>query len=246
MNKKKYLLCLLVLIFTLLTAVNGMAHSGRTDKNGGHWDRKKGTYHYHNGGSSGSSSSTKKKTSSSSSASSGSTTKKSSAPKPTGTRVSDVSIWAPYGALYLYVGETVQINLDVIPADATNKKVAWSSSKKSVAAVDAEGIVTGIGAGTATIKATAQDGSKKSASITIYVIDAVQDIEFPVTSDSPKTHVASLQTILIRLGELSGSADGAFGKKTKAALLSASMRVGMLAEDECSYELYQELLDEPA
>jgi hypothetical protein len=23
------------------------AHSGRTDKNGGHWDRKKGTYHFH-------------------------------------------------------------------------------------------------------------------------------------------------------------------------------------------------------
>jgi len=29
------------------------AHSGRTDSNGGHWDRSNGTYHYHSGGSSG-------------------------------------------------------------------------------------------------------------------------------------------------------------------------------------------------
>lgn len=28
------------------------AHSGRTDANGGHWNRKNGTYHFHNGGSS--------------------------------------------------------------------------------------------------------------------------------------------------------------------------------------------------
>ena len=25
------------------------AHSGRTDVNGGHWDRSTGTYHYHTG-----------------------------------------------------------------------------------------------------------------------------------------------------------------------------------------------------
>ncbi len=39
------LLCLLLLIPTLV-----YGHSGRTDANGGHWDRKYGTgYHYHHG-----------------------------------------------------------------------------------------------------------------------------------------------------------------------------------------------------
>lgn len=47
----------LVLVFVFAISSNALAHSGRTDKNGGHWDRKNGTYHYHNGGSSGSSSS---------------------------------------------------------------------------------------------------------------------------------------------------------------------------------------------
>jgi hypothetical protein len=31
----------------IITILNASAHSGRTDKNGGHWNRKKGTYHYH-------------------------------------------------------------------------------------------------------------------------------------------------------------------------------------------------------
>lgn len=45
----------LVLLATVV-AVQGevpvLAHSGRTDSRGGHWDRKRGTYHFHNGGAS--------------------------------------------------------------------------------------------------------------------------------------------------------------------------------------------------
>lgn len=44
-----------ILVFML--SITAFAHSGRTDANGGHYDRKTGTYHYHNGGSSSSSSS---------------------------------------------------------------------------------------------------------------------------------------------------------------------------------------------
>ena len=40
--------CVSVMLVFLLTGV--VAHSGRTDANGGHWNRKTGTYHYHNGG----------------------------------------------------------------------------------------------------------------------------------------------------------------------------------------------------
>ena len=38
-------------IFTLFTLVSllAFAHPGRTDANGGHYDRKNGTYHYHHG-----------------------------------------------------------------------------------------------------------------------------------------------------------------------------------------------------
>jgi magnesium-transporting ATPase (P-type) len=39
------ILSLLLLLFTVTVS----SHPGRTDSNGGHWDRKEGTYHYHSG-----------------------------------------------------------------------------------------------------------------------------------------------------------------------------------------------------
>ena len=39
---------IIVIMFIFsITTVDVLAHSGRTDSNGGHWNRKKGTYHYH-------------------------------------------------------------------------------------------------------------------------------------------------------------------------------------------------------
>ncbi|MCD1653106.1 YHYH domain-containing protein [Treponema zuelzerae] len=41
---------LMVLLFLSVCATLTFGHSGRTDANGGHYNRKTGTYHYHNGG----------------------------------------------------------------------------------------------------------------------------------------------------------------------------------------------------
>ena len=57
----------------------------------------------------------------------------------------------------------------VEPANATNKNVTWESSDTSIAKVDANGIVTAISAGSATITATAADGSGVSASCSVTV-----------------------------------------------------------------------------
>jgi uncharacterized protein YjdB len=57
------------------------------------------------------------------------------------------------------VGETKQLTAAVLPNDADNKAIEWSSSDTSVATVDANGLVTGVAKGEATITATAKDGS---------------------------------------------------------------------------------------
>ena len=57
----------------------------------------------------------------------------------------------------------------VEPDNATNKNVNWESSDTSIATVDASGKVTAISAGSATITATAADGSGKSASCSVTV-----------------------------------------------------------------------------
>lgn len=56
-------------------------------------------------------------------------------------------------------------------AEPTNKKVTWTSNKPAVASVDANGVVTVKAKGSAVITATAADGSKKSARITLTVKD---------------------------------------------------------------------------
>ncbi len=72
MKKKKVLAILTVA--TVLNSTLVFGHSGRTDSNGGHYDRSTGIYHYHNGGTSSSSSSSSKSSTSSSTSTSSSKT----------------------------------------------------------------------------------------------------------------------------------------------------------------------------
>ena len=47
--KKQFTVAILILTFIAFTAMPVLAHSGRTDSFGGHWNHKTGTYHYHGG-----------------------------------------------------------------------------------------------------------------------------------------------------------------------------------------------------
>lgn len=66
-------------------------------------------------------------------------------------------------------GKNVTLSVSVLPTDATDKKINWSSSASYIASVDSNGIVTGKTAGTCDITATAADGSGKSVKITVVV-----------------------------------------------------------------------------
>lgn len=68
----------------------------------------------------------------------------------------------------LAVGKTLKLKAKVSPAIATDKRVTWKSSKKSVATVSSSGVVTARKAGKATITVTSKSG-KKVAKCTIYV-----------------------------------------------------------------------------
>ncbi|MDO5114813.1 MAG: Ig-like domain-containing protein [Synergistaceae bacterium] len=54
---------------------------------------------------------------------------------------------------------TAQLTATVLPAGATNRNVSWSSDNSAVATVDANGLVTAIAAGTATITVTTEEGA---------------------------------------------------------------------------------------
>lgn len=61
------------------------------------------------------------------------------------------------GATSVNVGNTITLTATVAPDNATDKTVTWTSSNESVATV-ADGVVTGVAAGTATITVTTADG----------------------------------------------------------------------------------------
>ena len=89
------------------------------------------------------------------------------------TLVSSISV-SP-GSASIFAGgtnnRTVQLSATVLPADATNKLYTWSSLNPSIASVSSTGLVTALSEGTATIRATAQDGSGVYGSAVITVIN---------------------------------------------------------------------------
>ena len=58
------------------------------------------------------------------------------------------------------VNGTLPLTAVITPAEATNKNVQWSSSDTAIATVDADGVVTGVSNGTATITVTSVRGNK--------------------------------------------------------------------------------------
>ena len=60
-------------------------------------------------------------------------------------------------ALTLAPGENAQLYATIAPADAANKKVTWISENNAVATV-AEGLVTGVSAGSTIVRVTTEDG----------------------------------------------------------------------------------------
>jgi len=70
------------------------------------------------------------------------------------------------------VGETVQLSAVVLPTEAENKNVTWSSSNVAVATVDANGLVTAVAAGACEISVTTVEGSHMD-SIVVSVVSPV-------------------------------------------------------------------------
>ena len=63
------------------------------------------------------------------------------------------------GASSVNIKESIALTADVLPLTAGNKAVKWTTSNVAIAAVDQNGLVTGTGSGTATIRGTTLDGS---------------------------------------------------------------------------------------
>ena len=71
------------------------------------------------------------------------------------------------------VDTTLELTASSLPENTANV-YTWKSSNAKIAAVDANGVVTAIKAGKVKITCTAADGTNKSASVTLKVVEAVE------------------------------------------------------------------------
>ena len=94
----------------------------------------------------------------------------------------------------------VTLKAEVTPADATDKKVTWSSSAPAVATVDETGKVHAVAAGTTTIKATTANGKEASIELNVNLPKATV-----TTAPTAKTGVkAGENAAIINAGVASG------------------------------------------
>ena len=89
------------------------------------------------------------------------------------------------------IGGTITLMATVLPANASNQNVTWSSNSTSVATVNNSGVVIGVSEGTATITATTQDGGFTATS----TVTVSLPLPLPMTgcnSNTPGWGVGSL------------------------------------------------------
>ena len=102
-------------------------------------------------------------------------------PKPDDTPVAVSGVTIDQSTLSLAIDASAQLVATVLPADAANKSVSWSSSNAAVATVDANGNVKAVAAGTATITVTTTDGAK-TATCAVTVAKKSGSIKYATSS----------------------------------------------------------------
>ena len=82
--------------------------------------------------------------------------------------------------MILHVNNTATMNCVILPLDATDNQIAFSSTNKDVAVIDDEGNIITVGSGETTINVVSRDGGKRdSAKLTVlehtYVSEIIKD-----------------------------------------------------------------------
>ena len=144
------------------------------------------------------------------------------------------------------IGKTFELTATIKPADATDKKITWSSSNDKIAKVDENGVVTMVAVGTATITVTTEDG--KITAECAVVVNKTQDSQEAVTSFVDRMYDKCLSREADSNGETywvdqltSGSLTGAQVAEQFVFSLEANQK--NLSEEEFITLLYNAMMD---
>lgn len=111
--------------------------------------------------------------------------------------VSSVSITP--SSINVSTGQTVNVSAVVLPTDATNKSLTWSSSDPTVALVDFNGNITGISAGICKIYAVSDDGNNVTGECRVTVKETVPATGVVINSKSITMLPGQTRTLTARI-----------------------------------------------
>ncbi len=120
------------------------------------------------------------------------------------------------------VNEDYKVQYTVLPENAPDKSVTFTSSEPSVATIDQNGVVHAISAGTTKIRVTASNGVYRE--LTLYV----HDTQFPFYDVSPKMWYRNIIQIAYQKGLIKGTSENFFspdGQMTRGMVATILYRM---------------------
>ncbi len=128
-------------------------------------------------------------------------------------------------SLNLSVNKSETLTATVKPDNATNKAVNWKSTNTKVATVDANGLVKAVGVGSATITATAADGSGVKATCKVTVTQPVTEITLNKTSLNLSVNKSETLTATVKPDNASDKEVNWKSTNTKVATVDSTGKV---------------------
>ena len=138
-------------------------------------------------------------------------------------------------------GETLTLTATVLPEDASDRSVTWTSSNTDVARVE-KGVVTGCGAGSAVITATAADGSGVEAACSVRVEDVAPASDYVIENGVVLGYKGTDKKLTVPDKDSSGNPVTAIGDSaftgntaiTSVDLPASLTQIGAYAFDGCT------------
>ena len=121
---------------------------------------------------------------------------KEEAPEPTPPVVAVTGVTLKKTSISIQVDDKETLIATVLPEDATNKNISWKSDKPEIASVNANGKVTGVAEGEATITVTTEDGDKTATClVTVEAVPVVAVTGVTLNKTSLKLYTRDSETL---------------------------------------------------
>ena len=128
-------------------------------------------------------------------------------------QVAVTSVKVTSSTLEMKKGEKKIVNVNIAPENATNRELLWTSTNNTIAKVNSDGVVQGISAGSADIKAVSVENEKIYAKIRVTVKNVETVVKKPSTPKLTKITPA-YDSITIRWNKVAGAKGYLIYRKT--------------------------------